>query len=248
MASTFLEADEEPAVLAVARLAAELEGSEALLAEATGLAERGDTPALLKRLADSTLLAAAPEKDAEAAFTVLAHSAGKLPAEPALAAVSHLLQRVADGGADAPALRLRILFALFNAVPHPRCRHAVLLRTLQFATASGQAEAVAHVVHRADAWAAEWALGPAELRTLRQAVYDLLNKSKPAGKEAFAALVAYLALYEVCTQLCVALRPRARTRGRVRAAHAVHGRRVRVQVLASPASPRGGGTCKPRAH
>ena len=73
---------------------------------------------------------------------------------------------------------------------------AVLLRTLQFATATGQADAVAHVVHRADAWAADWALTPAELRALRLAVYNLLNSSKPAGKEAFAALVAYLALYE----------------------------------------------------
>jgi hypothetical protein len=53
------------------------------------------------------------------------------------------------------------------------------------------------VVHRADAWAADWAISAVELRALRQAVYDLLNKSKPAGKEAFAALVAYLALFEV---------------------------------------------------
>jgi translation initiation factor 3 subunit M len=221
MASTFLEADDEPAVLSVARLASELENSPALLTEATGLVEKGDVPALLTRLAASALLTAAPEKDAEAAFLVLAHAAGKLAAEPAHKAVSQILERVADAAADAPALRLRVLFALFNAVPHPRCRHAVLLRTLQFATATGQAEAVAHVVHRADAWAAEWAISAAELRALRRAVYDLLNKSKPAGKEAFAALVAYLALYEV--------RP-WRTRGRAVPSYC-YGARARAGLI-----------------
>ena len=188
--------DEEPALLSVARLAAEVSGSEALLSEATALLEKEDVAALVAKLAGSTLLTAAPEKDAEAAFLVLCHAAGKLPAAQGLTAVTTLLERVADAAGDAPALRLRVLFLLFNATPAARSRYAVLLRTLQFATATGQAEAVAHVAHRADAWAADWALSAPELRALRLAVYNLLNKSKPAGKEAFAALVAYLALYE----------------------------------------------------
>ena len=193
MAGLLVEtADEEPALLSVARLA----GGEALVSEASALLDKRDVPALLAKLAGSPLLTAAPEKDAEAAYLVLAHAAGKLPAEQGLTAVSTLLDRVADAAGDAPALRLRVLFALFNATPHARARHAVLLRTLQFATATGQAEAVAHAVHRADAWAADWALSAAELRALRLAVYNLLNSSAPAGKDAFAALVAYLALYE----------------------------------------------------
>ena len=196
MASTLVEADDEPALLSVARLVGELEGSEALVGEAAGMLESGAVPALLTRLVGSTLLTAAPEKDAEAAMLVLAHAAGRLPEEPAMAAVSTVLDRVADAAAEAPALRLRVLFALFNAVPHARARYAILLRALQFATATGQAEALAHLVHRADAWAADWALSAAELRALRLAVYNLLNKSKPAGKDAFAALVAYLALFE----------------------------------------------------
>ncbi len=223
--SLLVEADEqEPAVLAVARLVGELESSESLASEAAGLLEKGDTPALLSRLVGSSLLTAAGEKDAEAAFAVLAHAAGTLPADRALAAVSQILQRVADVKADAPALRLRILFAVFNAVPHARCRFTVLLRALQFATATEQAEAVAHTVPRIDAWAAEWALDAADQRALRLAVYELLEKTKGAGKESLAALVAYLALFEV----------RARRPGCAR------GPRARLTRVASPLRARQG--------
>lgn len=206
--SLLVEADsEEPAVLAVARLVGELEGNEKVESEAASLLAKGDTAGLLVKLAGSTLLTSASEKDAEAAFLVLAHAAGSLPPDRALAAVSAILPRVADTQAGVAALRLRVLFALFNAVPHARCRFTVLLRAFQFAAATEQHEALAHAVHKTDAWALDWALDAADLRALRLASYELLENSH-AGK-ALAALVSYLALFEVCT-LASASRQRTR--------------------------------------
>jgi translation initiation factor 3 subunit M len=114
----------------------------------------------------------------------------------AAAIVNAVLDRVADAAADSPALRLRILFGVFNAVPHGRVRLGVLLRTLAFATETSQAAALSHVVLRVDAWAAEWGVSAAELRALRLAVYELLSRAEPTSQAAFSALVAYLALYE----------------------------------------------------
>ena len=196
--SLLVEADEqEPAILAVARLVADLEHDEALPATAVSWLEKGELQPLLSRLAGSQLLTAAGEKDAEAAFTVLAHAADALPEDQALAAVTAIADRVAEADAAAGPLRLRVLFALFNAVPQPRCRFVVLVRALQLATATGQADALTHLVPRVSSWSSEWHLEPAQLRSLRLAVYELLDKSGASSKQSLAALVDYLALFEV---------------------------------------------------
>ena len=201
--SLLVEADEqEPAILSVARLVADLEHDESLPATAVSWLEKGELQPLLSRLAGSQLLTTAGEKDAEAAFTVLAHAADALPEDQALAAVTAIADRVADAAAGAGPLRMRILFSLFNAVPQPRCRFVVLVRALQFATATGQADALAHLVPRVSSWSSDWHLEPSQLRALRLAVYELLDKSGTGGKQSLAALVEYLALFEVRRAWC----------------------------------------------
>lgn len=196
--SLLVEADEqEPAILVVARLVAELENDESLPEVAVAWLEKGELQPLLTRLANSRLLGAAAEKDAEAAFTVLAHAADALPEDQALAAVTAIADRVADTTADAALLRLRVLFALFNAVPQPRCRFVVLVRALKFATATGHADALAHLVPRAGTWAVDWRLEPSQLRELRLTVFELLDKMGAGSKQSLAALVDYFALFEV---------------------------------------------------
>jgi hypothetical protein len=197
--SLLVEADEqEPAILVVARLVAELEHDESLVDSAVSGLEKGELQPLLSRLASSKLLTAEGEKDAEAAFTVLAHAADGLPEDQALAAVTAIADRVAEAPAEAALLRLRVLFALFNAVPQPRCRFVVLLRAMQLATATGHADALAHLVPRVNTWAVDWQLQQAQQRSLRLAVYELLAKTA-GSKQSLDALVDYLALFEVRT-------------------------------------------------
>jgi len=204
--SVLIEDSAEAALLAVGRLAADLAKDAQLAAAVATL----DAPTLLSRVLATELLSAAGEKDAEAAFLVLSHAAGALPAEQALVAVSLLARRVADAEAVPPPLRLRVLFAAFNVVPHARCRFVVLLRTLELATACDQKEVAALVVGHVDAWAAEWKLETADLRALRFAVYELLEKTKAGGdsRAALKALVAYLALFEARRLACGLLAPR----------------------------------------
>jgi len=174
----------EPALLAVAKVVAEA-------AADASLQTLPASPDLLGRLLEKDLLALLPEKDAEAAYLVLSHAAGKLACEASLPLISSLVRTVAASAAP-PAARLRVLFAAFNCVPHSRCRFALLLRALQLAAAEAHAEGVAHLLRHADAWAADWQLAPAELRSLRLAAYELLEK---AGSP-YAALLSYLSLFE----------------------------------------------------
>ena len=193
--SHLVDADAETALVAVAKLAGELTGEASLGVEAKSLT----VAALLSRLLSGNLLGLASEKDAEAAFLVVSHAAAGLPPDLSLTAVSSLLGRVAAADAVSPALRLRILFAAFNVVPHPRCRFAVLLQALSLATSSPDTPAAdlsALLLRHVDAWAADWALDKPELRQLRLAVYQLVDKAGSDRAAAFRALLAYLALFE----------------------------------------------------
>lgn len=196
--SSFIDTCEDDAFAAAARF----------VADATSSPEIGDADvfarnapqyvdSVLKKKGELYALGGA-EKDVEAFFTVLASTAAKLEG----AVGETVLRKIVDGvggtaSTEHAALRLRILFALFNASSEPAFRYHVFLSTLQLATAANLTETLLPSLKRAEEWAKEWKLAKPQIRDLYKAVSALLRESKGGAKESYAFLLKFLATFDV---------------------------------------------------
>lgn len=209
MASLVWTSDEDPG-LVVARAVAEIawsDGGEELAArhiqqtcaEAEQLLAAGRTAALVSLLVASAdvVLAKAPEKDAECIFSVICNYVAKAPSgaeEEAM--VGEILGKLLPRPpVEKAALRLKLLFVLYNAVKAPFGRFQVYLRGLEFAAAARAADAFVPSFRRLDAFVREWGAGPRELRPLYLAVTNVLRETKGSAKDSFAYLMKYLATF-----------------------------------------------------
>lgn len=196
-ASTFIDTCEDDAFAAAARFVADATSSpeiadvEVFVRDAPQYVDR-----ILKK--KGALFALSADKDVEAFFVVLASTAAKLEG----AAGEAVLRRIVDGvggsaSSENAALRLRILFALFNASAEPAFRYQVFLSALQLASAASLTEALLPSLKRTEEWVREWKLAKAQTRDIYSAVSALLRDSKGGAKESYAFLLKFLGTFEV---------------------------------------------------
>lgn len=196
MAATFVDTCEDDAFAAAARFIADATSSPEL-----GEAElfSSDAPQYVDRVLKKKgeLFALGAEKDAEAFFVVLASAAAKLEG----GASETVLRRIVDGvggsaSTEHAALRLRILFALFNASAEPAFRYHVFVSSLQLATAANLPDALLPSLKRTEEWVRDWKLAKPQTRDLYSAVSALLRESKGGAKESYAFLLKFLGTFE----------------------------------------------------
>lgn len=203
-AVVYVETSEESGERAVARLFGDLlgeGGGERAANTVAGFLEPStgevQTLAAIRALLPGVTAALAAEKppadDLDAAFTVLANLAAKVPEAETGAAVDAIVSAITDG-TGVEQLRLKGLFCLHNALPTAQGRSAAYLRIAKYAIAAGVAEAVLPAARRVETLLAEWGTG-CDARAVYHAVSDVFRAAN-SPKEAALMLVKYLGTFQ----------------------------------------------------
>ncbi|KAG6541293.1 hypothetical protein Mapa_017346 [Marchantia paleacea] len=207
--TTLVETSDEEPTMAVARTIAELAWSQGgadiaepavaqYVSEAEALLVSGrfsDLASLLLTSAD-VVLANAPEKDLECIFTVICNLVNKAQSpDEALEMADQIGNKLIVQPIDKPALRLKILFHLYNMLATPYGRYVIFKRALKLAILGKVTELIVPSLKRLDTFIKEWNIGNSEKRELYLTATNVLKETKGSGKESFVFLVKYLASF-----------------------------------------------------
>ncbi|GAQ92403.1 hypothetical protein KFL_010070030 [Klebsormidium nitens] len=138
------------------------------------------------------------DKDVEGAFTIIANLVSKSSSrQDQLSSAEAIAAKLSAKPTDRPALRLRLLFFVYNQLKHPYGRYAVYVKALEVARDGKAPEQVIPTLRKLDALIKEWAIGGKEQRGLFLLATQILRegKTKDSKKDAFAFLVKYLATF-----------------------------------------------------
>ncbi|KAL5654033.1 hypothetical protein ACJX0J_033352, partial [Zea mays] len=97
---------------------------------------------------------------------------------------------------DKPALRLKVLFSLYNLLPSPYGKAFVYKKALELATAGKAAEYIIPSFKNIDSFVSEWGIDNLEKRELYLAITTILKDHKGMAKEYFNFLNKYLATFK----------------------------------------------------
>ncbi|CAO2834904.1 unnamed protein product [Amaranthus hypochondriacus] len=136
------------------------------------------------------------EKDIECVYTVICNLVTKPEnRNEVLNIVTHVCEKVIQHPNEKPALRLKILFNLYNLLEDANIRFYVYLKALNFAVSGKVTEHVIFSIMKIDTFLKEWDLTVQDQRELYHAVFKVLKESKSSGKEPFNFLTKYLATF-----------------------------------------------------
>ncbi|XP_031492861.1 uncharacterized protein LOC116259272 [Nymphaea colorata] len=96
---------------------------------------------------------------------------------------------------EKPALRLKILFNLYNLLEHPYSRFFVYEKALELAIRGKVTESILPSFKKIDNFLKEWEIGPLEQRRLFLKISNVLGEIKSSSKEYFSFLTKYLATF-----------------------------------------------------
>ncbi|CAN6477137.1 unnamed protein product [Victoria cruziana] len=96
---------------------------------------------------------------------------------------------------EKPALRLKILFNLYNLLEHPYSRFFVYEKALELAIRGKVTESIIPSFKKIDNFLKEWDIGPVEQRRLFLKISNVLGEAKSSSKEYFSSLTKYLATF-----------------------------------------------------
>lgn len=207
--SILVETSEEDATLAVARFTAEMAWAEAgpdvadsevahICAEAEVLMHEGRWSDLVSLLLTSVdiVFANAQEKDLECIFTVVCNLVSKARSpDEALAMADQITTKLTAQPNDKPAIRLKILFNLYNILGNPYGKFLVYKRALKLAINGKVSELIVPSFKRMDTFLKEWNIGVTEKRELYYLITNVLKDNKGSSKDSFSFLVKYLATF-----------------------------------------------------
>ncbi|XP_024537089.1 eukaryotic translation initiation factor 3 subunit M [Selaginella moellendorffii] len=207
--TTLVETGEEDPVLAVARFTADVAwakaGADVAEAEISRICEEAENLAVENRWSElvsllltssEMVLSNTPEKDSEAVFSVITNLVSKARSpDEALAMADQIASKVTPNVTDKPALRLRILFNLYNVLDNPYGRFLTFKRAVDFAVNGKVTEMVTPSFKRMDAFLKEWNIAKAEKRKLFLAITNILKDGKSSAKDSFSFLLKYLATF-----------------------------------------------------
>eukprot|EP00250_Pteridium_aquilinum_P009721 c18886_g1_i1 orf=1023-2255(-) len=204
--SIVVPTSDEDATLAVARFTAEMAWAEAgsdlaetqvahICMEAEGLMQEGRWSDLVSLLLTSfdLVFANAQEKDLECVFAVICNLVTKARSpDEALAMADQIAMKLTSNPNDKPAIRLKILFSLYNILGNPYGKFLIYKRALKLAINGKVTELIMPSFKKIDTFLKEWNIGATEKRELYFGMTNILKDVKGSSKESFTFLVKYL--------------------------------------------------------
>lgn len=204
--SIVVPTSDEDATLAVARFTAEMAWAEAgsdlaetqvahICMEAEGLMQDERWSDLVSLLLTSfdLVFANAQEKDLECVFAVICNLVSKAQSpDEALAMADQIATKLTGNPNDKPAVRLKILFSLYNILGNPYGKFLIYKRALKLAINGKVTELIIPSFKRIDTFLKEWNIGATDKRELYFGMTTILKDIKSSSKESYSFLVKYL--------------------------------------------------------
>jgi len=195
--------------MAVARVIAELAWSQGgpeiaepavaqFCKEAQSFLIDGRFPDLANLLLTSAdlVLANASEKDMECIFTVISNLVSKAQSpDDALAMADQIANKLTAQPIEKPAIRLKILFHLYNVIDHPYGRFLIFKRVIKLAVAGKVTDLIVPSFKRMDAFLQEWNITETDKRDIFLSATNILKDHKGYAKDSYTFLVKYLATF-----------------------------------------------------
>ncbi|KAL1824443.1 hypothetical protein DCAR_0312522 [Daucus carota subsp. sativus] len=207
--TTLVPTSEEDPALSVVRFTSEISWADAgpevaepqvsrLCLEASECMLAGrwlDLTSLMLTSAD-VIFSKASDKDLECIFTVICNLVKKTGSlDEALEMAKLISTKVTQQPNDKPALRLKIMFNLYNLLENPYSRFFVYMKALNLAVNGKVIEHVVPSFKKIDSFLKEWNLGVQDQRELFLSVSNILKESKSSAKDSFKFLTKYLATF-----------------------------------------------------
>lgn len=138
------------------------------------------------------------EKDFECIFTVICTLATRADSlEETMEMTKQISTKIIQQPNDKPALRLKILFNLYNLLEDPRCKFFVYKKALQLAINGKVTESIIPSFKMMDQFLQEWNIEKEEKRDLFLTISNILKDNKSMSKESFTFLSKYLTTFSV---------------------------------------------------
>ncbi|OMP12776.1 hypothetical protein COLO4_02772 [Corchorus olitorius] len=207
--TTIVPTSEEDPALAVVRFTAELAwadaGADVAEPQVTRLCVEAQECMVMGRWLDlaSLMLTSADlvfskvsDKDLECIFTVICNLVSKLESSDEELEVAKLIStKVTQQPNDKPAMRLKILFNLYNLLGAPTSRFFVYMQALNLALNGKVTDHVTPSFKKIDSFLKEWNIGVKDQRNLFLTIANILKESKSSTKDSFKFLTKYLATF-----------------------------------------------------
>ncbi|XP_022134057.1 eukaryotic translation initiation factor 3 subunit M-like [Momordica charantia] len=207
--STVVQTSEEDPALTVVRFASELAwadaGPEAAEPQVNRLCNEAQECMVMGRWFDlaSLMLTSADlifskvsEKDLECVFTVICNLVTKAGSPDESLEMAKLISaKIVQQPTDKPALRLKILFNLYNLLENPYSRFHVYMKALDLALKGKAPEHIIPSLKKIESFLREWNVGIIEQRELFLAIASVLKESKSSANDYFKFLTKYLATF-----------------------------------------------------
>ncbi|KAK9757835.1 hypothetical protein RND81_01G189300 [Saponaria officinalis] len=136
------------------------------------------------------------EKDVECIYTVICNLVTKSEnPDEVLEIVKLVTAKITQRPSEKPALRLKVLFNLYNLLEDAYSRYYVYLKSLQLAASGKVTEHVIPSFKKVDSFLKEWNVGVEDQRELFLTIFNILKDSKSCGKDSFNFVTKYLATF-----------------------------------------------------
>lgn len=209
--ATIVQTMEEDPLLSVVRFTAELAWSDAgpevaepqvnrlyLEAQDCMIMERWLDLASLMLTSAELVSSQVSEKDFECIFTVICNLVTKTTSlDEALEMSKVISSKIIQQPSDKPALRLKILFNLYNLLVNPYSKFFVYMKALDLASQGKVSDNLIPSFKKIDNFLKDWKIGKLEQRELFLAISNILKDSKSFSKDSFSFLSKYLATFSV---------------------------------------------------
>ncbi|XP_043717378.1 eukaryotic translation initiation factor 3 subunit M-like isoform X2 [Telopea speciosissima] len=208
MATIVVTSEEDPA-LSIVRFTSELAWADAgpevaepqvarLCMEAQEFIAMGrwfDLASLLVTSAD-LIFSRVSEKDLECIFTIICSLVTKSESmDEALEMAKLISTKVSQQSYDKPALRLKILFNLYNLLENPYSKFYVYMKALNLAVNCKVTEHIIPSFRKMDSFLKEWNIGNLDQRELFLIISNILKEHKSSAKDSFYFLTKYLVTF-----------------------------------------------------
>ncbi|KAE9466611.1 hypothetical protein C3L33_01459, partial [Rhododendron williamsianum] len=136
--------------------------------------------------------------DLECIFTVICNLVRKPESlDESLEMAQLISTKITQQPNEKPALRLKIMFNLYNLLENPYSRFFVYMKALDLALAAN-GKITEHIIpsfKKLDNLLGEWNIGIQDQRKLFLTISNILKESKSSGKDSFKFLTKYLATF-----------------------------------------------------
>ncbi|XP_041002691.1 eukaryotic translation initiation factor 3 subunit M-like [Juglans microcarpa x Juglans regia] len=136
------------------------------------------------------------EKDLECIFTVICNLVTKSESSDEEIEMAKVISgKIIQQPNEKPALRLKILFNLYNLLENPHGQFHVYMKALTLASNGKATEHIVPSFKKMDSFLQQWNIGISDRRELFLTISNVLKEHKSSSKDSFKFLVKYLATF-----------------------------------------------------